>query len=340
MDVPHWHEIFGVCFCSSLLTTIESYGRSCRMLWRPCWVPDAPQGRRIACVGQSAECLWPLEEKAVVGRSSQKAGQADQLSCRLSDQGQPLLWQNYKWGGEKGQAKTVRHLDEKPLVIFSRSGISILFFFCLYIFYKDGQIAMVRTSKTDHFFKLAPFRSPLTALIDFGIAGKLLTSATRWCSPFVDSVSRIWIKPKKSLIGCWAPTATIFGQSAPSPVQLTAGRNGHNRHFEGLSLVSSVCRSLCTGKIELYVSWASYFRGVLPWLQRTAVKPVGFACTGTISRVIVKATVVTGFCSSFPLAEFPFPLFSVILLRSKEEGRECYFVKRPRRNTRTQQIYA
>ena len=27
------------------------------------------------------------------------------------------------------------------------------------------------------------------------------------------------------------------------------------------------------------------------------------------------ATVVTGFCSSFPLAEFPFPLFSVILLR-------------------------
>ena len=68
------------------------------------------------------------------------------------------------------------------------------------------------------------------------------------------------------------------------------GRNGHNRHFEGLSLVSSVCRSLCTGKIELYVSWAAYFRGVLPWLQRTAVKPVGFACTGAISRVIVKVT--------------------------------------------------
>ena len=111
---------------------------------------------------------------------------------------------------------------------------------------------MVQTSKTDHFFKLAPFCSPLTDLIDFGMAGKLLTSATRWCSPFVDSVSRIWIKPKKSLIGCWAPTATTFGQSAPSPVQLTTGRNGHNRHFERLSLVSSVCRSLCTGKIELY----------------------------------------------------------------------------------------
>ena len=149
---------------------------------------------------------------------------------------------------------------------------------------------MVRTSKTDHFFKLAPFLSPLPDLIDFGMAGKLLTSATRRCSPFVDSVSRIWIKPKKSLIGCWAPTATTFGQSAPSPVQLTAGHNGHNRHFERLSLVSSVCRSLCTGKIELYVSWAAYFRGVLPWLQRTAVKPVGFACTGTISRVIVKVT--------------------------------------------------
>ena len=132
---------------------------------------------------------------------------------------------------------------------------------------------MVRTSKTDHFFKLAPFWSPLTDFIDFGMAGKLLTSATRWCFPFVDSVSRIWIKPKKSLIGCWAPTATTFGQSAPSRVQLTADRNGHNRHFEQLSLVSSVCRSLCTGKIELYVSWAAYFRGVLPWLQRMAVNP-------------------------------------------------------------------
>ena len=149
---------------------------------------------------------------------------------------------------------------------------------------------MVQTSKTDHFFKLAPFWSPLTDLIDFGMAGKLLTSATRWCSPFVDSVPRIWIKPKKSLIGCWAPMATTFGQSAPSRVQLTASRNGHNRHFEQLSLISSVCRSFCTGKIELYVSWAAYFRGVLPWLQRTAVTPVGFACTGTISRVIVKVT--------------------------------------------------
>ena len=149
---------------------------------------------------------------------------------------------------------------------------------------------MVRTSKTDHFFKLAPFWSPLTDLIDFGMAGKLLTSATRWCSPYVDSVSRIWIKPKKSLIGCWAPTATTFGQSAPPRVQQTAGRNGHNRHFERMSLVSSVCRSLCTGKIKLYVSWVAYFRGILPWLQRTAVTPVGFGCTGAISRVIVKVT--------------------------------------------------
>ena len=149
---------------------------------------------------------------------------------------------------------------------------------------------MVQTSKTDHFFKLAPFWSPLTDLIDFGMAGKLLTSATRTCSPFVDTMSRIWLKPKKSLIGCWAPTATTFSQSAPSRVQLTAGRNGHNHHFERPSLVSSVCCSLCAGKIELYVSWAAYFRGVLPWLQRTAVKPVGFACTGAISRVIVKVT--------------------------------------------------
>ena len=38
------------------------------------------------------------------------------------------------------------------------------------------------------------------------------------------------------------------------------------------------------------MSWAAYFRGVLPWLQRTAVKLAGFVCTGTISRVIVKVT--------------------------------------------------
>ena len=104
---------------------------------------------------------------------------------------------------------------------------------------------MVQTSKTDHFFKSAPFRSLLADLIDFGMAGKLLTSATRRCSPFVDSVSRIWIMPKRSLIGCWAPTATAFGQSSPSGVQLTASRNGHNRHFDRPSLVSSVCRRVC-----------------------------------------------------------------------------------------------
>ena len=39
-------------------------------------------------------------------------------------------------------------------------------------------------------------------------------------------------------------------------------------------------------------------------------------------------TVVTGFCSSFPLAEFPFPLFSVILLRLL---RLRYFVKRKKK---------
>ena len=50
---------------------------------------------------------------------------------------------------------------------------------------------MVKTSKTDHFIKLAPFRSPLTDLIDLGMAGELLTSATRRCSAFVDSVLHI-----------------------------------------------------------------------------------------------------------------------------------------------------
>ena len=153
---------------------------------------------------------------------------------------------------------------------------------------------MVQTNKTDHFFKLAPFRSPLMDLIDFGMAGKLLTSASRRCSPSVDSVLRIWIKPEKSLIGCWGPTAATFGQSPPSRVQLTAGRNGHNRHFDRPSLVSSVCRSVCTRKMELCVPWAVYFRGILPWLQRTAVKPAGFACTGAISWVIVKVTLPSG----------------------------------------------
>ena len=123
------------------------------------------------------------------------------------------------------------------------------------------------------------------------MAGKLLTSAVRRCSPFVDSVSRIWIKPKKSWLALGLQRLqAFFGQSAPSRVQLTAGRNGQNHHFDRPSLVSSVCRRVCTRKLELYVSWAAYFRGVLPWLQRMAVKPAGFACTGAISRVIVKVT--------------------------------------------------
>ena len=141
------------------------------------------------------------------------------------------------------------------------------------------------------FFKLAPFRSPLTDLIDFGIAGKLLTSATRRCSPFVDSLSRIWIKPKTT--DCLLQLGSrlqLFNQSTPSRVQLTAGSNDHNRHFDRPSLVSSVLRRVCARKIDLYVSWAAYFRGVLPWLQRPTVKPAGFACMGTISRVIVKVT--------------------------------------------------
>ena len=153
-----------------------------------------------------------------------------------------------------------------------------------------GFSSLVQTSKTYHFLKLAPFLSPLTDLIDFGMAGKLLTSATRRCSPFLDSVPRLWLNPKKSLIACWAPTAATFVQSSPSWVQLTAGHNCRNRHFDRPSLVSLVCRSVCTRKIELYLLWAAYFRGVLPWLQRTTVKSAGFSCMGTISRVIVKVT--------------------------------------------------
>ena len=70
--------------------------------------------------------------------------------------------------------------------------------------------AMVQTSNTDDFLKLEPFRSPLTDLLDFGMAGKLLTSATRRCSRFVDSVSHIWTKVKKWLIIFWGPTVAAF----------------------------------------------------------------------------------------------------------------------------------
>ena len=104
----------------------------------------------------------------------------------------------------------------------------------------------------------------------------------------------------------WPARLNVTGQSASSRVQLTAGRNGHNRHFDRPSLVSSVLRVVCTRKIELYVSWAAYFRGVLPWLAPT---------DGSETR---------GFC--MPGHD----------LASDRQG---YFVKRPRKNTRTHQIY-
>ena len=157
--------------------------------------------------------------------------------------------------------------------------------------FSDVIQCMVQTSKTDHFFKLAPFRSPLTDLIDFGIAGKLLTSATReMFSVCWQCVTQLNKAKKNHWLAVGVQRLQSFGQSAPSRVQLTASRNGHNRHFDRSSFVSSVCRCVCTRKIELYVSWAAYLGGVLPWLQRTAVKPAGFACTGTISRVIVEVT--------------------------------------------------
>ena len=32
------------------------------------------------------------------------------------------------------------------------------------------------------------------------------------------------------------------------------------------------------------MSWGAYFRGVPPWLQRMALKPAGFPCTGAIVK--------------------------------------------------------
>ena len=103
--------------------------------------------------------------------------------------------------------------------------------------------SMVQTSKTGHFLNWRRFDS---ASVDgshwFWYGWKALDFSCPEMFSVVDSVLRIWIKQKKSLIGCWAPTATTFGQSAPSRVQLTTGRNGHNHQFDRPSLVSSVCR--------------------------------------------------------------------------------------------------
>ena len=111
-------------------------------------------------------------------------------------------------------------------------------------------------------------------------------------------------KTKKSLIGCWA---TTFGQSAPSRVQLTANSNGHNRHFDRPSLVSSVCRRVYTRKIELYVRVVGR---VFPW--RTSLVPT-------------YGSEIRGFCMHG---------------RDLASDRQGYFVKRPQKNTHMQQIYA
>ena len=154
--------------------------------------------------------------------------------------------------------------------------------------------------------KLALFWSPLKDLIGFGMAGKLLTSATRWCSPFVDSVSRNWKKPKKSLIGCWAPMATTFGQSAPSRVQLTAGRNGHYCPFWAAVL----------GQFSL--RWFVYGKN-------RAVRVVGRVFPWRTSLAQTDGSETRGFC-----------------MHGHDLTSDCqgYFVKRPRKNRRTQQIYA
>ena len=88
--------------------------------------------------------------------------------------------------------------------------------------------------RTTTFFQLTPFRSPLTHPIYFGEVGKLLTSATRTCSPLVDSVSHAM--PKKSVITCWAPMAACFGQSAST----TNGRPQRSQTANSIDLPWSV----------------------------------------------------------------------------------------------------
>ena len=102
---------------------------------------------------------------------------------------------------------------------------------------------------------------------------------TRWASIKnwkMNYDARVWVRPQTT--------------TRVELVRGYTGGNGHNRHFDRSSFFSSVCRRVCTRKIELFVSCSAYFRGGLRRLQRMAVKPAGFACTGAISRVIVKVT--------------------------------------------------
>ena len=83
-----------------------------------------------------------------------------------------------------------------------------------------------------------------------------------------------------------------------SPVQLqvsSPGRPGENYSLQGGShwkvwIFGHLPITIAFHTHTWNVSWTACFRGVLPWLQRTAVKPAHFACTGTISGVIVKVT--------------------------------------------------
>ena len=109
------------------------------------------------------------------------------------------------------------------------------------------------------------------------------------CRAFEQSKKNHWL-------AVWVQRLQPFGQSALSRVQLTAGRNGHNRHFDRPSLVSSVLRSVYEKNRAVRVVGR-----VFPW--RTSLAPTD----GSETR---------GFCMhGHDLAS----------------DRQGYFVKRPRK---------
>ena len=153
---------------------------------------------------------------------------------------------------------------------------------------------------------MAPFRSPLTDLIDFGMPGKLLVSATRGCSSFVDSVSRIRIKPKK--VTDWL-----------------LGSNGYN-----LWPTTAVGSTTNSWPQQSQPPFRSAFLGQFSLPTYVYGKKSSCTCRGPRISVAyflapTYGSETRGFCMHG---------------RNLASDRQGYFVKRPWKNTRTEQIYA
>ena len=167
---------------------------------------------------------------------------------------------------------------------------------------------MVQTSKTDHFCKLAPFRSCIDGSHWFWYGWK----ATDWLQIIGDVLRWLRVghlnKAKKSMIGCWAPKAATCGQSAPSQIQLIWQAT----------------------KVTTAIKFRSAFLGQSSLLkcvheENRAVHAVGSVFSWRTSLAPMDGSEIHGYCMHG---------------RNLASDRQGYFVKRPRKNTRTQQIYA